>query len=94
MHTLFHQLEKTQMKTATVTLAILLACSSGYASAHSAKRHHHHGWFNSMNMMHGPGRTASRTDPNGTASGPTSVSGTGSSKFGGQIPGAAGAARQ
>ncbi|MET4388069.1 hypothetical protein ABIB73_003831 [Bradyrhizobium sp. F1.4.3] len=81
------------MKTATVTLAILLACSTGDASAHSAKRHHH-GWFNSMNMMHGPGRTAARTDPNGTASGPTSVSGTGSSKFGGQIPGSSGATRQ
>jgi hypothetical protein len=82
------------MKTATLALAILLACSTGYASAHSAKRHHHHGWFGSMNMMHGPGRTAARTDPNGTAGGPTSVSGTGSSKFGGQIPGASGAARQ
>ncbi len=81
------------MKAAALTLAILLAAPTGYASAHSAKRHHH-GWFNSMNMMHGPGRTAARNDPNGTASGPTSVSGTGSSKFGGQIPGASGAARQ
>ncbi|WGD49682.1 hypothetical protein QA641_29145 [Bradyrhizobium sp. CB1650] len=79
------------MKTAALTLAILLACSMGYAAA--AKRHHH-GWFNSMNMMHGPGRTAARTDPNGTAGGPTSVSGTGPSRFGGQIPGASGAARQ
>lgn len=90
----FVRLEETPMKTATLTLAILLACSTGYASAHSARRHHHHGWFHSMNMMHGPGRTAARTDPNGTASGPTSVSGTGSSKFGGQIPGPSGAARQ
>jgi hypothetical protein len=90
----FPQLEETPMKTATLALAMVLACSTGYASAHSAKRHHHHGWFNSMNMMHGPGRTAARTDPNGTAGGPTSVSGTGSSKFGGQIPGASGAARQ
>jgi hypothetical protein len=80
------------MKAATLTLAILFALPAGYASAH---RHtHHHGWFGSMNMMHGPGRAAARNDPNGTASGPTSVSGTGSSKFGGQIPGASGAARQ
>ena len=82
------------MKAATLTLAILFALPAGYASAHSARHTHHHGWFGSMNMMHGPGRTAARNDPNGTASGPTSVSGTGSSKFGGQIPGASGAARQ
>jgi len=81
------------MKAAALGLAILLAGSSGYASAHSAKRHHH-GWSKSMNMMHGPGRSAARSDPNGTAAGPTSVSGTGSSKFGGQIPGAPGASRQ
>jgi hypothetical protein len=91
--TQFPQLEETPMKTATLSLVILLVCSTGYASAHSARRHHH-GWFSAMNMMHGPGRMAARTDPNGTAGGPTSVSGTGSSKFGGQIPGASGAARQ
>ncbi|QPF93744.1 hypothetical protein [Bradyrhizobium commune] len=82
------------MKTATLTLAILLALPAGYASAHSTRHSHHHGWFSSFGMMHGPGRTAARTDPNGTAGGPTSVSGTGSSKFGGQIPGAPAAARQ
>jgi hypothetical protein len=82
------------MKATALSLAILMVCSAGYASAHSVKRHHHHGWTNSMNMMRGPGRTAARTDPNGTASGPTSVSGTGSSKFGGQIPGSPGATRQ
>jgi hypothetical protein len=81
------------MKAAALTLAILLMVPTGYAAAHSVKRHHH-GWSNSMNMMHGRGRTAARSDPNGTASGPTSVSGTGSSKFGGQIPGAPGATRQ
>ncbi|WP_194403489.1 hypothetical protein [Bradyrhizobium sp. CCBAU 53351] len=81
------------MKAAALGLAILLAASS-YASAHTPKRHHHHGWSRSMNMMPGPGRSAARSDPNGTAAGPTSVSGTGSSKFGGQIPGAPGATRQ
>jgi hypothetical protein len=90
----FSPQEETVMKTAALTLTILLALPAGYASAHSARHYHHHGWFNSFNLMHGPGRTAARTDPNGTASGPTSVSGTGSSRFGGQIPGASGAARQ
>ncbi len=80
------------MKAAAITLAILLA-STSVASAHRT-RHHHHGWFNSMNMMRGPGATAARIDPNGTASGPTSVSGTGSSRFGGQNPGSSRAARQ
>lgn len=81
------------MKATALVLAILLAIPAGTASAHSAKPHHP-GWWDSMNMMRGPGRTAARTDPNGTASGPTSLSGTGSSKFGGQIPGSSGAARQ
>jgi hypothetical protein len=44
-----------------------------------------------MNMSRG---SAARSDPNGTAAGPTSVSGTGSSKFGGQIPGSPRATRQ
>ncbi|WP_035687431.1 hypothetical protein [Bradyrhizobium sp. Cp5.3] len=82
------------MKTATLILAVALALSGSYASAHGAKRHHHHGLFNSMNMMRGPGATAARTDPNGTAAGPTTLSGTGSSKFGGQVPGSARATRQ
>ncbi|WPM83749.1 hypothetical protein ML401_38935 [Bradyrhizobium sp. 62B] len=89
----FSSEEDTFMKAAALGLAILLAASS-YASAHTPKRHHHHGWSKSMNMMPGPGRSAARSDPNGTAAGPTSVSGTGSSKFGGQIPGAPGATRQ
>jgi len=80
------------MKIVTITLAVLLT-SISLASAHTFKRHHH-GWSNSMNTMRGPGPTAARTDPNGTAAGPTTLSGTGSSKFGGQIPGARGAARQ
>ena len=82
------------MRAAALTLAILLTVPAGYASAHASRHAHHHGWFGAMNMMHGPGRTAARTDPKGTAGGPTSPSGTGPSKFGGQIPGASGAARQ
>jgi hypothetical protein len=82
------------MKPAALTLAILLALPAGYASAHGARHARHHGWLHSMNMMHGPGPTAARTDPNGTAGGPTTLSGTGSSKYGGNNPGAPGSARQ
>ena len=82
------------MRAAALTLAILLTVPARYVSAHASRDAHHHGWFCAMNMMHWPGRTAARTDPNGTAGGPTSPSGTGPSKFGGQIPGASGAARQ
>jgi hypothetical protein len=72
------------MKIAIVALAVALVFSGSLASARH-HRHHHHG------LSHG---SAARSDPNGTAGGPTSVSGTGSSKFGGQIPGSSGAARQ
>jgi hypothetical protein len=84
--------EEMPMKKLAVAIAVLLT-STSLGSAHTLKRHHH-GWSNSMNMMRGPGRTAARTDPNGTAAGPTSLSGTGSSKYGGQIPGSSRAARQ
>jgi hypothetical protein len=78
------------MRLATIALASVVALTSTAALAASHKRHHH-GFMNSMNMSRG---TAARTDPNGTAGGPTSLSGTGSSKFGGQIPGSPRAARQ
>lgn len=80
------------MKTATLTFALALALSGGAASANSYR--HHHGWFGSMNLMRGPGRTAAKTDPNGTAGGPTSLSGTGPSTYGGNNPGAPGSSRQ
>jgi hypothetical protein len=81
------------MKPVTIglTAAIIALAIPTIASARSHHRHHHQGWSHSMNMSRG---SAARSDPNGTAGGPTSVSGTGSSKFGGQIPGSAGAARQ
>lgn len=80
------------MKLAMIGLvAAVTIASPTIASARSHHRHHHHGWMHAMNMGHG---SAARSDPNGTAGGPTSLSGTGSSKFGGQIPGSAGAARQ
>jgi hypothetical protein len=77
------------MKSVLISLAAAaVVLSSPLASAHSRHRHHHHGW---KHMSHG---SAARSDPNGTAGGPTSLSGTGSSKFGGQVPGAPGATRQ
>lgn len=65
--------------------AAMLASSTAASARHHHHHRHHHGWG------HG---SAARDNPNGTAGGPTSVSGTGSSKFGGQVPGAPGATRQ
>jgi hypothetical protein len=75
------------MKLALIGLAaiVVLATPTIASARHHHHRHHHHGWG------HG---SAARNSPNGTAGGPTSVSGTGSSKFGGQVPGAPGATRQ
>ena len=67
------------MKIAAIALASFVVLSAGSALAHSHKHHHHH-----MRMTHG---SAATSNPNGTAAGPTSLSGTGSSKFGGNIPG-------
>jgi hypothetical protein len=70
--------EETAMKLTTFALAAVFALTSTFAFAHSHHRHHHY-W------MHG-----GSGGPNGTAGGPTSLSGTGSSQFGGSTPGAAG----
>jgi hypothetical protein len=67
------------MKLATVALASVLALSGPFALAHG--RHHHH-WRHSASRCFG--------GPNGTAGGPTTVSGTGPSTYGGNIPGARG----
>ena len=75
------------MKLIMIGLAAAVVLASPVASAHSHYRHHHHGWMHSH-------ASAARSNPNGTAGGPTSVSGTGSSKFGGQVPGAPGVTRQ
>jgi hypothetical protein len=71
------------MKTVTIAFALSIVLSTGGVFAHSHKHRHH--------MHRG---SAAISDPNGTAGGPTSVSGTGSSKFGGQIPGSPRATRQ
>jgi hypothetical protein len=64
------------MKIATLALATVFALSSTFALAHGHKHHHH--------MR---GHAMSAASPNGTASGKTSLSGTGSSQFGGSVPG-------
>jgi hypothetical protein len=68
----------TTMKLATIALTTVFALSSTLALAHGHKRHHHHHMgYQSMNSG----------GPNGTAGGPTSLSGTGSSQYGGSVPG-------
>ena len=66
------------MKITTIVLAIAFALSSSFALAYSTHRHHHH------RMRY---HSAS---PNGTAGGATSLSGTGSSQFGGSVAGSTG----
>jgi hypothetical protein len=73
-------MRKNIMKLSTLALAAALSLSSTFALAHSYHRHHHH------HHMGG----AAATNPNGTAGGPTSLSGTGSSSYGGSVPGATG----
>jgi hypothetical protein len=63
------------MKITALILATAFALSSTFAFAHSSHRSHHR-------MHH-----ARSSGPNGTAGGPTSLSGTGSSQFGGSVPG-------
>ena len=69
------------MKITTIVLAIAFALSSSFALAHSAHRSMHH------HMRH---HSAGSNGPNGTAGGATSLSGTGSSQFGGSVAGSTG----
>jgi hypothetical protein len=71
--------EEDIMKLSTLALAAALSLSSTLALAHSTHRHHHHRHTG-----------VAATNPNGTAGGPTSLSGTGSSSYGGSVPGATG----
>jgi hypothetical protein len=71
------------MKLATLALACVFALSSPFALAHG-KRHLH-------SMRHHAAQCAG--GPNGTAGGPTTLSETGPSTYGGNIPGARGCAR-
>jgi hypothetical protein len=65
------------MKIARFALAIAFVLSTGgFAAAHGHKRHHHH--------------MSRAGSPNGSAGGPTTISGTGDSKYGGSAPGTTG----
>lgn len=70
------------MKITTIALATAFALSSTFALAHSSHRSKTH----HMSRMHG----SMSSNPNGTAGGATTLSGTGNSKFGGSTPGTTG----
>ena len=74
------------MKVATIVFAAALAFSGTAALAH-AHKYKRHSMHHSMNKMQG---SENGGNPNGTAGGPTTTSGTGSSKFGGSTPGTSG----
>jgi hypothetical protein len=81
------------MKLATIALASAFALSSTFALAYTS--HHrsgvrtHHGTVG-MSSARTHSRSTNYGNPNGTAGGPTSLSGTGSSQFGGSSPGTGG----
>ena len=66
------------MKLLAIVLTFLVAFALTLPSTNAAHKRHH--------RMHSAGSNS----PNGTAGGPTTLSGTGSSKFGGNSPGTAG----
>lgn len=68
--------EDSTMKVKTIALAAVFALVSTFAFAHGHSRHQHHHIYRSAD-----------SGPNGTASGPTTLSGTGPSTFGGNKPG-------
>jgi hypothetical protein len=61
------------MKLSAIALACVITLSSTFAFAHGHRRHRHH--------------VSHYGNPNGSPGGPTSLSGTGSSSFGGSEPG-------
>jgi hypothetical protein len=81
------------MKLTTIALATAFALTSTFALAnttrHKAGVRPHHGTvgMSSARMHRG---SMNSGNPNGTAGGPTSLSGTGSSQFGGSSPGTTG----
>jgi hypothetical protein len=82
------------MKLATIALASAFALSSTFALAYTRTHHKsgartHHGTVGmSSTRMNRPSMNSG--NPNGTAGGATSLSGTGSSQFGGSSPGTSG----
>jgi hypothetical protein len=68
------------MRLTTIALAAAFALASTFAAQAAHKHRSHHRGHHS----------AATNSPNGTAGGPTSLSGTGSSQYGGSVPGATG----
>jgi len=68
-----------EMRFAAIALAILATLSLTFAPVEAAHKRHHH-----------MSRPSNSGNPNGTAGGPTTLSGTGSSQFGGSSPGTSG----
>jgi hypothetical protein len=80
------------VKLTTIALASAFALPSTLALAQTGSGHRpgvkaHH---RTVGMGRMPGRSMNYGNPNGTAGGPTTLSGTGSSQFGGSSPGASG----
>jgi hypothetical protein len=68
------------MRLTTIALAAAFALASTLAAQAAHKHRSHHRGHHS----------AATNSPNGTAGGPTSLSGTGTSQYGGSVPGATG----
>jgi uncharacterized membrane protein len=73
------------MKLTTIALATVFALSSTFALANTAR--HKSNAVGSISRTYQPSNDG---NPNGTADGPTTLSGTGSSQFGGSSPGTSG----
>ena len=73
------------MKLTTIALAAAVALSSTFALAKTV--HHQSTDTGGMSRMHKPSNDG---NPNGTADGPTTLTGTGSSQYGGSSPGTSG----
>jgi hypothetical protein len=73
------------MKLATIALAATFALSGTFALAKPVR--HQSTDNGGMSRMHQPSNNG---NPNGTADGPTTLSGTGSSQYGGSSPGTSG----
>jgi hypothetical protein len=78
----------TPMKLTTIALAAAFALTSTIALAQTGHRSGVKARHNTVGTMQG--RPMNHGNPNGTADGPTTLSGTGSSQFGGSSPGTSG----
>jgi hypothetical protein len=95
--------KETAMKYPSFALAIALAMSSSYALAQSTgsgisvlppgasttTSHQEEGKTGTTGMGSGTPKSTNTGEPNGIAGGPASLSGTGSSQYGGSTPGTA-----